>query len=267
MKTEAGRLKWFRFHQKEIRADMYKGVQDAMHLGDASGSAAGIGTRVILPSGFTGSPRYMHGAFQDAMAIVQTYGKPDLFITMTCNPDWPEVKAALLPGQHANDRPDVLARVFHLKLQALLLDLTKRHCMGRVIAHIHVVEFQKRGLPHAHILLILGPEDKLHTPDDYDKLISAELPDVLVDPALHKAVCEFMMHGPCGALNAASPCMSEGVCTKKWPRKFQATTMDSDDGYPLYRRRDNGVTGEVKRGFKKFKVCTDGVRNRLRQPW
>ena len=53
--------------------------------------------------------------YQDAMAIVRMKGKPNLFITMTCNPNWRENKDNLLPGQQASDRPDICARVFQLK--------------------------------------------------------------------------------------------------------------------------------------------------------
>ena len=57
----------------------------------------------------------------------------------------------LLPGQQPCDRPDLVARVFELKLKLLLEDLTKHHRFGRVRAMLHVIEFQKRGLPHGHI--------------------------------------------------------------------------------------------------------------------
>src|SRR5919206_3287641 len=96
------------------------------------------------------------------MSIVSHFGKPDLFITFTCNPKWPEITRELLPNQNAADRPDLTARVFHIKLQELLKDLNINHWFGKVIAYVYVVEFQKRGLPHAHILLILAPEDKIY---------------------------------------------------------------------------------------------------------
>ena len=79
------------------------------------------------------------------MAIVRSLGKPSLFVTMTCNPAWEEVTRALLPGQRPEDRPDVVARVFRLKLQCLLNDLTKSGVFGRVIGYLSVIEFQKRG--------------------------------------------------------------------------------------------------------------------------
>ena len=56
-----------------------------------------VGRRVVLPSSFTGGPRYMCQLYQDAMAIVRKKGKPDLFITFTCNPKWPEIAEGLLP--------------------------------------------------------------------------------------------------------------------------------------------------------------------------
>lgn len=79
------------------------------------------------------------------MAIVRSLGKPSLFVTLTCNPAREEVTAALLPGQRPEDRPDLLARVFHLKLQCLLSDLTKSGVFGRVIGFLSVIEFLKRG--------------------------------------------------------------------------------------------------------------------------
>ena len=79
------------------------------------------------------------------MAIVRVLGRPTYFVTFTCNPDWPEIRAALLPGQDAQSRPDLVARVFGQKLRALLEELTKRGIFGRCVAILMVIEFQKRG--------------------------------------------------------------------------------------------------------------------------
>ena len=79
------------------------------------------------------------------MAIVRSFGKPTLFITITCNPKWPEVTAALLPGQTPEDRPDVVARVFHVKLDKMVKEITKDGIFGKPCAFMRVIEFQKRG--------------------------------------------------------------------------------------------------------------------------
>ena len=59
----------------------------------------------------------------DAVAVVELLGKPTLFITMTANTKWPEITAALPPNFEANDRPDIVSRVFVMKLKALLHDI------------------------------------------------------------------------------------------------------------------------------------------------
>ncbi|GBP65295.1 hypothetical protein EVAR_48001_1 [Eumeta japonica] len=111
---------------------------------------------------------------------------------------------------------------------------------------MYSVEWQKRGLPHAHILIWLL--NKLHS-NEVDDIISAEIPDPVTDPRLHDIVTTQMVHGPCGALNPLSPCMADGKCTKRYPRPLVAETVTGNDGYPVYRRRskeDNGRTIKVK---------------------
>ena len=73
---------------------------------------------------------------------------------MTCNPNWPEIQNNLLPGQTTQDRPDLVARVFQSRKKQFIHDLIKGEIFGLPVAHLWVIEFQKRGLPHAHILLI-----------------------------------------------------------------------------------------------------------------
>ena len=80
--------------------------------------------------------------YQDAMAIVGTFGKPDIFLTFTCNPYWREVVENLQPNQTPMHRPDLVSRVFQLKLKRLLKDISKNHIFGLPCAHVHVIEFQ-----------------------------------------------------------------------------------------------------------------------------
>lgn len=200
-----------------------------------------VGRRTILPSSFVGSPRDMHQRYQDAMALVQKFGKPDIFLTMTCNPCWPEILTNLLPGQQPHDRPDLLTRVFHARLKELKKDVLERYVLGKVIAYVYVIEFQKRGLPHVHMLLILDQNDKLDTPEDYDKLVRAEIPIEQEEPELKKRVLKHMIHNPCGVQNPRSPCMKQGNCKKGFPKSFCNNTMQGNDSYPLYRRRQDAT--------------------------
>jgi len=244
-KIEQNRLNYLKQNQATLRTDLYNGIMDAIHAEDSTN----VGRRIILPSSFAGGPRQMYQLYQDAMAIVSRFGKPDLFVTFTCNPKWPEITRELLPHQSAVDRPDLIARVFHMKLQELLKDLLHNHCLGKVIAHMYVIEFQKRGLPHAHFLLILAPENKLRSTDDYNSIVSAEIPNPITHPLAYETVSTMMIHGPCGVLNPTAPCMKDGVCTKHYPKSFCDETQEDNNGYPIYRRRDNGRVVNIKDGF------------------
>jgi len=109
------------------------------------------------------------------MALVRKFGKPDLFITMTCNPNWPKILHELRPGEEASSRLDLTFGVFNMKLNALLKDLLQNGVLGTAMADIHVVEWHKRGLSHGHILIILRSQDKPHDSSDYDRIVCAEL--------------------------------------------------------------------------------------------
>ena len=236
---EQSRLYYLRVNQKDLRVDLYKGLADAAADGT---QLSDIGTKTILPSSFTGGPRQMQQLYYDAMAIVRSHTKPDLFITMTCNPRWEEITANLTPAQTAQDRPDLVTCVFHLKLSALLEDLLTNGVLGRVVAHMYVIEFQKRGLPHAHILLILEGTDKPITPEDIDSIVSAQLPEQNLYSELYETVTSCMLHGPCGVNNINAPCMVDRKCSKHYPREFCEETTITPDKYPEYKRSNNGAS-------------------------
>ncbi|XP_045456077.1 uncharacterized protein LOC123665891 [Melitaea cinxia] len=105
-KLESERLAFIRNNQTQLRAENYIHLQDALHSNEHTTN--NIGQLVILPSSFTGGPRYLHEKTQDAMTYVRNYGKPDLFITMTCNPNWKEIKDNLHSTATPQDRYDIL---------------------------------------------------------------------------------------------------------------------------------------------------------------
>ncbi|XP_077985123.1 uncharacterized protein LOC144439763 [Glandiceps talaboti] len=238
-KIEQERLNYRRFHQTELRAELYQGLTDAVAAGDLT--VATIGTKIILPSSFIGGPRNMHQLYQDSMAIVRRYGKPDLFVTFTCNPRWPEIKDNILPGQQITVRPDVIVRACHLKSKEFINEIVHREICGKVLAFGNVIEFQKRGLPHLHMLIILQPSAKPKSPSDYDKFVSAEIPDPNLLPTLHQVVTSHMIHGQCGQINKNSPCMRDNKCTKRFPKEFSSCNVANPHGYPIYRRRDQHI--------------------------
>jgi hypothetical protein len=166
---------------------------------------------------------------------------------MTCNPYWEEITSNLESGQEPQDRPELVARVYRAKLRDLKDLLIKKTYFGDVAAYVHVTEFQKRGLPHEHFLLIMKSGSKLTTPDAYDRVISAEIPDKDRYPKLHDLVISHMLHGPCGVLNKNCACMVDGECRFHYPRQFCEATQQGQDSYPTYRRRDDGRRVKIRR--------------------
>jgi hypothetical protein len=239
LQVEGNNLNFIRQNQKKLRVDYYKGLIDFVACGTSNTAKP-----VILPSTFQGSPRNMRERYQDAMAIVTKFGKPDLFITMTCNPNWREIKDNLFEGQSPSDRPDLVARVFNLKLKSLMEDVLSGKVFGEVMAYVYSIEFQKRGLPHAHILVVLS--NKIDTEAKIDQYVSAEIPSPSADQRLHDIVMKQMTHGPCGDANPTSPCMENGICTKDFPKMCVEETSMHRDGYPLYKRR--GGASYIVRG-------------------
>ncbi|KAL8152839.1 hypothetical protein V2J09_010599 [Rumex salicifolius] len=195
-----------------LRADLYKNLSEAANEGNIDPTSAG--KRFVLPSSFTGGPRYMMQNYQDAMEIY-------LFITFTCNTKFLEER-----GLKPEDRLHIVCRVFKLKLNDMVKYIKKKKISAEM----------KRGLPHAHILIFLDEKAKTFNAADIDNIISAEIPDQVTSPALFRVVSERMVHGPCGAQNIKS----RGRCTKHYPKEFVEITTVDDEGYPIYRRRNNG---------------------------
>ncbi|KAG3077163.1 hypothetical protein PI125_g21342 [Phytophthora idaei] len=265
-KCDQEQLRWVAAHHPEIRADPYSGLNDSCMSDSTTVLGEGeallseynrsthtlqhpdqprqrdnhflnqIGKRVILPSSHSGDPCSMYKSYQYSMTIVREYGKPDAFVTVTCSPTWEEIMEKIPDRQTAQGRPDIVARVWQLKLGAELKDLDEG-VLGRVHARIYVVEFQTRGLPHVHILVILAEEDKPRTRQIIDKMVSAELPDKEKNPQLYETVTTCMIHGPRGAAYPSALCMKDGKCTKGFPKPLSEVTKGSAAGYPVYRTR------------------------------
>ncbi|GFW34180.1 helitron_like_N domain-containing protein [Trichonephila clavipes] len=151
-KIETEQILYIRLNQTELRSEQYIHLRDAI-VNDGNVNPNELGRMAILPSTFTGSPRHMHEYAQDAMTYVHAYGRPDLFVTFTCNPTWNEIKELLLVGQSSSDRHDITARVFKQKLKCFMDFIIKHHVFGETRCWMYSIEWQKRGLPHAHILV------------------------------------------------------------------------------------------------------------------
>ena len=120
--------------QPTLRNEYFQGLHDALLKGDFDGHD--VGKRTILPASFTGGPRYMHKHYQDALAICRVHGNPQYFVTFTCNVMWPEITRHFknFPHVKREDRPDIIARVFEMKVQDFIKHLRNERLFGEVAA-------------------------------------------------------------------------------------------------------------------------------------
>ncbi|XP_022883840.1 uncharacterized protein LOC111400679 [Olea europaea var. sylvestris] len=245
VKIETTRLDYFRNNQKKFRAELYQGIVDSVESGETMGYK--IGRKFVLPQSFKCGPRDLLRRYMDTMAIVQRYGKLDVFFIVTCNPNWPEIKKELRHNDDVQNRSDLIVRILRAKLEELKNDLYMKNILCPVIAHIFMIEFQKRGLPHAHLLLIFNCGHKICCTEHVDKIFSCEIPDKEKHSYLHSVIVKHNMHGPCGNVNPKNVCMEPNKgCKNKYPKDYCNSTIFGDDSYPLYRRRNNGISVKVR---------------------
>jgi len=113
---------------------------------------------------------------------------------------------------------------------------------------------QSGGLPHLHLLVFLKTDHKFLTTANIDRFITAEIPteEDAIGQDLRGIIQSTMVYSHCAGCNRDTLCMqglnplTAQICRKGYPCQFQQETVITDDGYPLYRRRDTGVSFPVE---------------------
>jgi len=220
-RMEDQRLDYLKNKQKkEIQGD------ETIHADGGSNQAK----KYYLPGSFSGGGfRKNQMLLENGLARVRQDGPPHLFLTMTCNPNWPEIKQRLKKGQTAGNISLIVARGFHKKMMDMRKDV--KILFGPHDYNMDVIEYQKRALPHDHELVSLK-KDIFTTPEDIDKVICAEMPRE--EGKLKEAVKLFMLH------EHSDRCGFEktGTCHWGYPKPRIEHTYIDEHGYTYYRRRD-----------------------------
>ncbi|KAL5132869.1 hypothetical protein HKD37_03G006287 [Glycine soja] len=126
---ESQKLNYVRQHQQQLRVDKYINLSASNDHPETLGRDKG--KRIILPSSFVGSQRYMEQLYFDGMTICGHLGFPDLFLTITCNPTWPEIQRKVTQSNLTpHNCPDIITRVFKIKLNQLMNDLKHGNIFG-----------------------------------------------------------------------------------------------------------------------------------------
>ena len=204
--------------------------------------------KTFLSQSFHGSRRHLLSLAHNALCLVSEYGRPTLFITLTCNPYWDEIKEMLLEGETAYDRADITCKVFHAKLDSFMHNLRKGKYFGpchEIVYEVRVIEYQQRGLPHAHLVVQLSnipdyKRDASNLTKWIDENINATIPPITENSTerlkkIHDLIQSHMIHkcytGEGGCLNEKT-----GLCERGFTSTvIQHRTSLDEHGYPHYK--------------------------------
>ena len=211
--------------------------------------------KTFLSSEFHGSRRHLKKLSQNGLIVVSAKGPPHLFITLTCNTEWPEIKDRLFYGQTAFDRPDVTTQVFKARLTAFLHNLrhgkyfrdvnNEEKSKHSVEYEMMCIEYQHRGLPHAHIVIRLTDMPDDDDGDNRIQWIKQHVHSCAPRPhdceyyteARRDLVRKHMLH-TCS--NAVNGCLKDGMCK----RGYDALVLNNGEpsfgerNFPIYGKRE-----------------------------
>ena len=210
---------------------------------------------VYLPSSFHGGRRHLRSCALSALVLLSELGRATGFLTLTCNTEWSEIKSQLLFGQTAFDRPDIVCAVFQKRKIALLHNLRNGvYFPSKVVYVMHVIEFQKRGLPHAHIVFRLADHLPPETTDEAlanycDNMVCAEMPELPAEDDISEdavtqrkyvdLVKQYMIHHCAVAVNGCKQ-SADGQCKRRYSDTSDPVNKTYfKNGYPVYRRRSD----------------------------
>uniref|UniRef100_A0AC34QAX8 ATP-dependent DNA helicase n=1 Tax=Panagrolaimus sp. JU765 TaxID=591449 RepID=A0AC34QAX8_9BILA len=258
--SKASRVDFVTRNQRKFRVENYKGVNDFLSR-YADRNDVPIGRKIILPSTFTGGPRWKAEKFHDSMELVRKFGGPELFITITCNPKHPDLLKEL-NGRKPEDYPEIVNRHFRLLILDFTDQMKEKKIFGEIEYGIIVYEWQKRGLTHAHTLWKFKGDHWKNNVELLDNYIRAYFCDKEEDPELFELIAKHMVHRPCGDADPKAMCMVDGQCKRHFPKEFSEETILVDDKYPKYKRPNDGKRVKIKCGNRHF-----DVDNRLVVPY
>jgi hypothetical protein len=193
----------------------------------------------VMPSNVPGSKEFWKHKWLDLVATTRALGKPDFFVTLTANDNWPEVHSII-----GNDvryfRPVEMMRIFMKRFELIKPYITgEKSVLGKVKDSWYRVEFQQRGAPHVHMIVWV---DKETIPKD---VVEAQVPADNDDPELREKVLAYQVHR----------CVPSRCMRKKKPGTQRMVNLNTCKyGYPQPLRAEDGLDAEgMKYQYKRLK--------------
>lgn len=182
-RAEAQKLPCFWKHQGQLQAPAQGRVREL--LGESGsmeddGSVILAGRLFILPLTNVGGERYMHEQMHYITASSNSIFHPDFFDTITCNPNWQEIRTALLPGEITQDTPSLAVGLFMMKYPAMMSIVTDKKLFGSPAASLLIIYFQNCRPFNVHWSFFHGEASKqrLKHPENADCFVCAGIPSI-----------------------------------------------------------------------------------------
>jgi hypothetical protein len=210
--------------------------------------------KCFLSQSHHGSRRHLRKKSRDALSLVAEYGRPTFFLTLTCNPDWEELQEVIPEDHNAYIAADRTVQVFKMKLDKFLENLRNGHYFSSYskdgtikrypVYIVDVIEYQNRGLPHAHIVYQLtnSPstdseitntvsfiDEFVHSTKMYPSDNDTE-EDYKYQELVHKCMIHTCRGGDNGCLN------EHGICKRGYNKIIIPETFIDERGFPVYKR-------------------------------
>lgn len=236
---------WSRNEQQMAKVWRSPAIQSRIRafVQQTNGRTSLFSDKLYLPASVPGSFRYQQRFFHDALYIASKMGNPHLFITMTANTHWPEVRMLLRQGESGRNRLDAIARAFNARRQQLLRLLNTPNFLfpghQGLSYYVYVTEWQLCGLPHLHLACQLKTSVPMRTEQQQlavlDAVISARYPEARgID---YDYVESFMTHNnPCRVCLRPNPRTQVPECRFYFPKPVSERSYIDAKGFPVYKR-------------------------------
>ena len=134
----------------------------------------------------------------------------------------------------------------------LLCLIKSEYIIARFRGDMYTIKYEKRSLPHMHLLIFLYLADQFLEASQINEVIYAKLPNAETDPngELTRIVTLAILHSPCRDNNFHSSCMNNArddcsKCTKCYSCNFLEETSIQENSYLLYQQCNNDLTHEI----------------------
>jgi hypothetical protein len=185
------------------------------------------------------------------------------------NPYHPAIAANILKGSHYWEYSFLVAEVFKIEFSTLFHTIISQKIFGKVKAYMWRLEYQKRGLPHIHLLL--WTDINVADPEVVDKYFTAELPRMEIYQDRKKEInvirelaLKYQVHH---CTRRCTGTKKPGCCYN-FPKKIGPETTTTGHWMQLRRREKedawivpyNPIVLYYWRGHSNFEVVSvDGV--------